>query len=206
QGGEVIADFNLASPNFNAKDALKQMRNAEESVIILIPDGQVTNSVNQALEVIKENKGEYFMLGNSSVDTPRTLALGQEYLKKLHLVIYWHHLNSSQPDFSQITSQLWGEFVSLRTALAYDAAHVLIEGMRQNPTRKGIQKVLSSESFRVDGVTGKIEFKPGTGDRKEQPIDTVKVAPCANQEYGVIFLPDKFSTPEAAGLNCSNRE
>ncbi|WP_413162267.1 ABC transporter substrate-binding protein [Capilliphycus salinus ALCB114379] len=205
-GGEVIADFNLASPNFNAKDALKQMRNAEESVIILIPDGQVTNSVNQALEVIKENKGEYLMFGNSSVDTPRTLAIGQKYLEKLYLVIYWHHLNSSQPDFSQITSQLWGEFVSLRTALAYDAAHVLIEGIRQNPTRKGIQKVLSGKSFRVDGVTGEIEFKPGTGDRKEQPIDIVKVAPCANQEYGVIFLPDEFSTPEAAGLDCSNRE
>ncbi|MGB3189040.1 MAG: ABC transporter substrate-binding protein [Limnoraphis sp.] len=207
QGGEVLTSFDLSSPNFNAKDAMERIRNAqEESVIILIPDGQVTNSVNQALEVIKENKGEYWMLGNSSVDTPRTLALGQEYLEKLYLVIYWHHLNSSQPDFSQITSQLWGEFVSLRTALAYDAAHVLIEGMRQNPTRKGIQKVLSSESFRVDGVTGKIEFKPGTGDRKEQPIDIVGVAYCANQEHGVIFLPDKFSTPEAAGLDCSNRE
>ncbi|ERT07334.1 receptor ligand binding region family protein [Lyngbya aestuarii BL J] len=207
KGGEVIASFNLSSPNFNAKEAMERIRNfEEESAIILIPDGQVTNSVNQALEVIKENQGEYLMFGNSSVDTPRTLALGQEYLEKLHLVIYWHHLNSSQPDFSQITSQLWGEFVSLRTALAYDAAHVLIEGMRQNPTRKGIQKILSSESFRVDGVTGKIEFKPGTGDRKEQPIDIVKVAACANQEYGVIFLPKNFSRPEEAGLNCSNRE
>ncbi|MEA5518184.1 ABC transporter substrate-binding protein [Limnoraphis robusta] len=206
QGGKVVAYFDLSSPNFNAKDALKQMRNAEESVIILIPDGQVTNSVDQALEVIKENKGEYFMLGNSSVDTPRTLALGQEYLKKLHLVIYWHHLNSSQPDFSQITSQLWGEFVSLRTALAYDAAHVLIEGIRQNPTRKGIQKVLSSESFKIDGVTGKIEFQPGTGDRKEQPLDIVKVVACANQEYGLTFLPTEFSTPKKAGLDCSNRE
>ncbi|MCG5061193.1 MAG: hypothetical protein KA714_25300 [Limnoraphis sp. WC205] len=156
--------------------------------------------------MIKENKGEYWMLGNSSVDTPRTLALGQEYLEKLFLVIFWHHLNSFQPDFSKITSQLWGEFVSLRTALAYDAAHVLIEGIRQNPTRKGIQKVLSSETFKIDGVSGKIEFKPGTGDRKEQPLDTVKVVACANQMFGVIFLPDKFSTPEEAGLDCSNRE
>ncbi|WP_049557379.1 ABC transporter substrate-binding protein [Limnoraphis robusta] len=206
KGGEVVASFNLASPNFNAKDALEKMRNSEESVIILIPDGQVTNSVNQALEVIKENKGEYWMLGNSSVDTPRTLALGQEYLEKLYLVIFWHHLNSFQPDFSQITSQLWGEFVSLRTALAYDAAHVLIEGIRQNPTRKGIQKLLSSESFKIDGVTGKIEFQPGTGDRKEQPLDIVKVAACANQEYGLTFLPTEFSTPKKAGLDCSNRE
>ncbi len=206
QGGEVLASFNLASPNFNAKDALQKMRNAEESVIILIPDGQVTNSVTQTLEVIKENQGEYFMLGNSSVDTPRTLALGQEYLEKLHLVIYWHHLNSSQPDFSQITSQLWGEFVSLRTALAYDAAHVLIEGIRQNPSRRGIQKVLSDERFRVEGVTGEIEFKPGKGDRKEQPVDIVKVAACANKMYGLTFLPKKFSTPEEAGLNCSNRQ
>ncbi|MEA5518185.1 ABC transporter substrate-binding protein [Limnoraphis robusta] len=207
RGGTIIESINLAAPNFNAKSAIEKVQNSGETAIVLIPDGQVTNSVINSVEVIKENQGQNWIVGNWSVYTPKTLKIAQpELLEKLILVVHWNHLNSPQPDFSQAALQLWGGPVSPRTALAYDAAHVLIEGIRQNPTRKGIQKVLSSESFRVDGVTGKIEFKPGTGDRKEQPIDIVKVVACANQIFGVTFLPDKFSTPEEAGLNCSNRE
>lgn len=84
------------------------------------------------------------------------------------------------------------------------ATQVLIKGIRQNPTRRGVQKVLASNNFSLDGVTGTIEFKTGTGDRKDRPIEVVRVVRCPNQMSGLIFLPIKFSTPEEAGLNCSN--
>ncbi len=207
RGGTIIESINLAAPNFNAKSQIEKIQNYGETAIVLIPDGQVTNSVINSVEIIKENQGQNWIVGNWSVYTPKTLKIAQpELLEKLLLVVHWNHLNSPQPDFSQAALQLWGGPVSPRTALAYDAAQVLIEAIRQNPTRRGIQKVLSGENFRVEGVTGKIEFQPGTGDRKEQPIDTVQVVACANQMFGVTFLPKKFSTPEEAGLNCSNRE
>ena len=165
----------------------------------------MTDSLAHALEVIKENGGQNWIVGDSSIYSPKTLKIAQpQLLEKLIVTVHWHHLNSPQPNFAQTTTQLWGGPVSTRTALSYDAAQVLLQGIREQPTRLGIQKILADETFHVDGVTGKIEFKGGTGDRKERPIELVRVVPCENQVFGLTFIPVKFSTPEAAGLNCSS--
>ncbi len=68
---------------------------------------------------------------------------------------------------------------------------------------QGIQNILAAQSFSLDGVTGKIKFKPGIGDRQKLPLELVKIVPCPNQMFGFTFIPMKFSTPEDAGLNCS---
>ncbi len=205
KGGYIIDSFDISQPNFNAKSAIQKIRNSGKSAIVLIPDGQVTDSLVHALKVIKENRGQNWIVGDASLYSPKTLKIPQpELLEKLILTIHWHHLNSPKPNFSQTTVQLWGGPVSARTALTYDAAQVLLQGIRQQPTRRGIQKTLADETFRVEGVTGTIEFKAGTGDRQERAIERVRVVPCPNQFYGLTFLPMKYSTPEEAGLNCSS--
>ena len=202
----IIYSFDISQPNFNAKSAIQKIINSGELAIVLIPDGQVTNALINALEIIKENRGQNWMVGNWSVYSPKTLRIGQsQLLEKLVLTVPWHPLSNPKSYFSQTSEQLWGGSVSSRTALSYDAAQVVIEGIRQKPNRQGIQKTLADEDFRLDeGATGKIEFQPGTGDRKALTIELVKVVPCpTNKKYGFTFIPMKFSTPEDAGLKCS---
>ncbi|MGD1698461.1 ABC transporter substrate-binding protein [Dapis sp. BLCC M229] len=205
KGGYVIDLFDISQPNFNAKNAIQKVRKYGKSAIVLIPDGQVTNALVNALKIIEENDGQNWIIGDSSIYSPKTLKFSQpELLEKLMITVNWHPLSNPKSYFSQTTEQLWGGSVSNRTALSYDAAQVLLEGIRQQPTRLGIQKILADKNFNFEGVTGQIEFKPGTGDRKEQSIELVKVVPCpTSQEYSFTFIPVKFSTPEDAGLNCS---
>ncbi|MEL7036980.1 MAG: ABC transporter substrate-binding protein [Cyanobacteria bacterium J06592_8] len=205
QGGYIVDSFDISQPNFDAKRAIDKIRQSGETAIVLMPDGQVTNSLKNSIEVIKEDQGQSQILSNWSTYSPKTLKIRQpELLEKLIVTVPWHYLNSPKPNFSQTTQQLWGGIVSARTALAYDATQVLMEGIRQNPSRRGVQKALADENFSINGVTGTIEFQPGTGDRKDRPIEVVRVVPCPNRIFGLTFLPIKFSTPEDAGLNCSN--
>ncbi|MGD1807661.1 ABC transporter substrate-binding protein [Dapis sp. BLCC M126] len=205
KGGYVIDSFDISRSNFNAKDAIQTIRKYGKSTIVLIPDGQVTDSFSHALEVIKENGGENWIVGDSSIYSPKTLEIAQpQLLEKLIVTANWHPLSNSKSYFSQTTEQLWGGTVNTRTALSYDAAQVILKGIREQPTRLGIQNKLADETFYVDGVTGKIEFQPGIGDRQKLPLELVKIVPCPNQIFGFTFIPMKFSTPEDAGLNCSS--
>lgn len=77
--------------------------------------------------------------------------------------------------FKDESKQLWGtQFVGWRTASAYDAAQVIIDGLQQqgeNPTREGLYNVLSSPSFKsTPSATGVVEFD-NLGDRKMKPED-----------------------------------
>ncbi|MEM1169983.1 MAG: ABC transporter substrate-binding protein [Cyanobacteria bacterium P01_H01_bin.35] len=205
RGGEIVDSFDISRPNFDVQSAIQRIRNSGELGIVLMPDGQVTDALFNALEIIKENGGQNWIVGNWSVYTPKTLNIAQPQLvEKLIVTVPWHPLSNPSSYFSQTSEQLWGGPVSSRTVLSYDAAQVLIEGIRQKPTRLGIQNILADQSFSLDGVTGKIKFKPGTGDRQKLPFELVKIVPCPNQMFGFAFIPVKFSTPEDAGLNCSS--
>ncbi|GGA17009.1 ABC transporter substrate-binding protein [Okeania sp. KiyG1] len=196
---DIIDSFDISQRNFDAQSAIQKIRNSGELAIVLIPDGQVSNALDNALEIIKENDGQNWMIGNWSVYSPKTLNIGQsQLLEKLILTVPWHPLRNLTSYFSQTSKRLWGGSVSPRTVLSYDAAQVLIEGIRQKPDRLGIQKRLADESFNFEGVTGKIEFQRGTGDRQKLPFELVKVVPCpTNNEYGFKFIPLEL-TPEAA--------
>ncbi|NET26050.1 ABC transporter substrate-binding protein [Okeania sp. SIO1I7] len=205
KGGYVIDSFDISRSNFNAKDAIQKVRKYGNSAIVLIPDGQVTNSFANALKIIEENGGQNWIVGDSSIYSPKTLKIAQpQLLEKLIVTINWHPLSNSKSDFSQTTEQLWGGPVSGRTALSYDAARVLIKGIRQQSTRRGIQKILTDKNFHVEGVTGKIEFKPGTGDRQKLPLELVRVVSCPTKTNSdrFVFIPYKYSKPEDAGLKC----
>jgi ABC-type branched-subunit amino acid transport system substrate-binding protein len=67
--------------------------------------------------------------------------------------------------------------------------------LQRQPSREGVQKVLSSKNFRITGVTGVIEFDKG--DRKENPSQPgyvlVKVVPkCAGGGYGFVPANQKL--------------
>lgn len=224
--GEIInLSLNMdyfAEDNFKVKDAINEARRQagdQEFAIVLISDGQVSDAFDNSLKIIEENGGQNWIVANWSVYSPRTLKIAQDQsqekryqlLEKLILIVPGHPLNNSvnNSDFSETAVKLWGGHVSARTALSYDAVQVILKGIQEQgtrPTSKGIQKTLADENFIVQGATGEIQFKSGTGDRQKVPLDSIRVYRCPSQPSGFMFIPDKFSTPEEAKVKCSNSE
>ncbi|EGJ34422.1 MULTISPECIES: ABC transporter substrate-binding protein [Moorena] len=202
QGGELvdIKHYDISKPNFNPKQAIEEIGKTQDTAIVLNPDGQVTNAVTNAIDMIKENNGRNVMVGSSGIARSKTLALKQpDLFENLVVSVSWHHLNSANPQVNQDAQTLWGKsFNSLTawSALAYDATRVLITAIekQKNPTRLGMQKTLKSPDFSADGVTGKIEFEPANGNRKNPSQILVHVVPCPNQESGLEFVPLEYSS------------
>ncbi|NEO90470.1 MAG: ABC transporter substrate-binding protein [Moorea sp. SIO3G5] len=202
QGGALvdIKHYDISKPNFNAKQAIEEIRQTQDTAIVLIPDGQVTNAVTNAIDIIKENKGRNVIVGSLGIASSKTLALGKpDLLEKVVVSVPWHHVNSANPEVNQDAQTLWGKsFNSLTSssALSYDATRVLITAIekQKNPTPIGMQKTLRSPDFSADGVTGKIEFEPSNGNRKNPSRTLVHVVPCPNQEHGLEFVPLEYSS------------
>ncbi|MGD1704801.1 ABC transporter substrate-binding protein [Dapis sp. BLCC M229] len=130
KGGYIVDSVNISQSNFNAKSAIQKVRNSEKLAIVLIPDGQVSDALVNALEVIKKNSGQNWIVGDSSIYSPKTLKIGQpQILEKLIVTVNWHHLNNPKDNFAKTAKEFWRGPVSDRTALSYDAAQVLIKGI-----------------------------------------------------------------------------
>lgn len=219
KGGKIvrIRDFDLSKKDFNAQRAIKELQGKGETAIALVPDAQVTTSLNNAVEIVKLNNdslrdsfaSRHWIVGAWTLMRSETLELTsqreEKSFKKLILSVGWHPLNSPNKAFPQQARSLWGGEVNTRTASAYDAARALIKAleMQPNPSREGMQKMLSSPDFSAEGATGIIQFNsPTNGDRKNPPSDLVHIVECPKEQFGLAFVPVKYPTAAAAGLKC----
>ncbi|MGK7950130.1 MAG: bifunctional serine/threonine-protein kinase/ABC transporter substrate-binding protein [Xenococcaceae cyanobacterium] len=191
QGGTIVASNDFSQPNFNAREAIKQVGNKEKTAIILLPDDQVTHSLSNSIELIRNNQGRHWIAGGWALYSPRILQLGQlKLFDKFVISVPWHRLSSLNEEFTQDSYQLWKGFVSPRTALSYDATRAVIEALEKDnkPTRKKIKEILAEPNFVTEGATGKIQFNE-YGDRFDPPVVLVEVISCPNQQYGLAFAP-----------------
>lgn len=219
KGGKIvrIRDFDLSKKDFNAQRAIKEIEGKGETAIALVPDAQVTTSLNNAVEIVKLNNDSLrdsfaarnWIVGAWTLMRSDTLELAshreEKSFKKIILSVGWHPLNSPNKAFPQQARSLWGGEVNTRTASAYDAARALIKAleMQPNPSREGMQKMLSSPDFSAYGATGIIQFNsPQNGDRKNAPSDLVHIVECPKEQFGLTFVPVKYATATAAGLKC----
>ncbi len=200
-----IRDFDLSTSNFNAETALKEIQQTGETAIVLAPDGQVTNSLNSAIAMIKANRDRNWIAGIWVLYKPRTLeaAIQLKSFEKLVVSVPWHPSSSRNKQFPQQAQKLWRGTVNTDTALAYDAAIALIKAMemQQQPSREGMQKTLSNRNFSVEGGTGTIQFGED-GDRQNPLNELVHIVKCPKQQFGLAFVPVKYPTATAAGLKC----
>jgi ABC-type branched-subunit amino acid transport system substrate-binding protein/serine/threonine protein kinase len=212
-----IRDFDLSKKDFNAQRAIKEIEGKGETAIALVPDAQVTTSLNNAFEIVKLNADSLpdsfaarnWIVGAWTLMRSETLELAsgqpEKSFKKLILSVGWHPLNTPNKAFPQQARSLWGGEVNTRTASAYDATRALIKAleMQPKPSREGIQRTLSSPNFSAYGATGTIQFNsPENGDRKNPPSDLVHIVECPKEQFGLAFVPVKYPTAAAAGLKC----
>lgn len=209
KGGQTVRlrnHNNLAKNDFNVRAAIEEVEKAGIKSIAVFPDGQVTSSIENALEMIKINADRNWIVGPWTLYEPRTLEIAKSLksVDKLAISLFWHPSVSFDKQFPVNAEKLWGGPVNTRSALTYDAAKTLIEAleMQAQPTREGMQKTLASPDFKAEGATGIIEFDSQTGNRKNPPKRVAHIVPCSTTIYGTIFVPVEFPTAAAAGLKC----
>jgi branched-chain amino acid transport system substrate-binding protein len=103
------------------------------------------------------------------------------------VAVPWDFLANLNSPFVRSSRALWGADVNWRSAMAYDATLALIEALKQDPTRQGIQAALSAGGFSVSGATGQVRFLP-SGDRN-QAMQLVRVQPGDRTGFGYEFVP-----------------
>ncbi|HCV30603.1 MAG TPA: receptor ligand binding family protein [Microcoleaceae bacterium UBA9251] len=183
-GGQIVSEFDLTNPNFNAADSVKDAIAQGAEVIMLASN---SSTIDQALQVVQVNAKRLPLLAGDGAYTAKILQIGGAGATNMVLAIPWHILADPQSNFPQTSKQLWYAEVSWRTALAYDAARALIAGLRLNPTRSGIQQALSASDFSATGASGAIRFLP-SGDRN-RAVQLVTIKPGNRTSYGYDFVP-----------------
>ncbi|NEO38991.1 MAG: ABC transporter substrate-binding protein [Moorea sp. SIOASIH] len=199
KGGRIIKvrEYNLSKRNFNPNKALEEVRKYGETALVLFPDAQITDALENSIELIKANNGRNLIVGGWNLYSPQTLSIGDsKLLEKVVLFVPWHPRSSPNQKFTQDTMKLWHGPVNPSTATTYDATRTLIKALEipNKPTRKGIQKTLASPDFSADGATGTIEFTSNDRHRKNPPGELVHIVPCPKSFFGLAFLPLEYSS------------
>jgi ABC-type branched-subunit amino acid transport system substrate-binding protein len=199
-------DLSKDKNNFNAEAAIKEVEKGGKTALLLIPDGQVTDSLENALEMIKANGDRNWVVAPWTLYDPRTLEVAKQLksIKKLAISAFWHPLKSFDKKFPQNPEKLWGGPVNTRAALTYDAARTLIKALeiQPEPSREGMQKTLADPNFEAAGATGRIKFDSKTGNREKPPEQLVHIVPCSKEQFGFTFVPIESPTAADAGLKC----
>ena len=202
-GIPIYKAFDLADNNFNTKLALKEANNNNVNVYILLPDGQVTDALSNAIEIIQADRGKSFIVGGNTIVTPEVTKLDIPLTTNIAASIFWHPLSRQNPQFIGQSEELWGAKVDKGTAITYDAAISLIEAIRiqKKPTRRGTIAQLSNPEFLLEaGATGNIKFNtPRNGDRKDFYPTLVRLAQCEDKNQ---FIPLSLDRLQAQELGC----
>ncbi len=184
EGGQVISEFDLSDPNFNAAQSLNQVMKGGAKVLMLASD---SGTLDKALQVVQVNGKRLSLLGGDDIYTLKTLQVGGAAAENIVVAIPWHILGNPQAEFARAATQLWGAQVNWRTAMAYDAAKALIAAIGRNPSRTGVQQALLAPDFSATGAAGAIRFLP-SGDRN-QAVQLVTIQAAPGSSFGYKFVP-----------------
>ncbi|WP_332866415.1 ABC transporter substrate-binding protein [Pannus brasiliensis] len=183
KGGQIVPIVcDVTAPNFDASDAVEKAISAGATGLFVSAH---VDRLDPVFKVIQADRGRLALFSSPTLYNIKTLQEGGEAAKGLTLVAPWHP--SVNPTFANQMKEQWRGPVSWRTATSFDTTKTIAAGLKQNPTRGGLQSVLRSPNFRADGATGTIRFDPGTGDRVGQPV-LLQVQP-SSSGYQFVSLP-----------------
>ncbi len=189
EGGQITNEFDFSQPDFSAAKSVEQAAKQGAKVLMLAPD---SNALDKALQVVQVNQKRFHLLAGDGVYTLKTLEIGREQAVGMVLAVAWHIDAFPKSNFPRQSRKLWGADVSWRTALTYDATIALIEALKINPTRAGVQKALLAPNFSPTGASGSIRFL-ASGDRYAF-VQLVKIIPRnpSRSGTGFDFIPVQF--------------
>jgi branched-chain amino acid transport system substrate-binding protein len=182
-GGSIVAEYDLSSPAFRAAETIDQATQQGAQVLVLAAN---TATIDPALQVIAANQQRLQILGGDSLYTPKVLQSGAAAAGMV-VAVPWVLLSNPDSPFAQESRQLWGGDVNWRTAMAYDAAMTLAEGLKSGNARQSVLQAIAKPGFNFQGATGAVKFLP-SGDRN-QPMQLVVVEAGTRSGYGYDFVP-----------------
>jgi branched-chain amino acid transport system substrate-binding protein len=192
-------DCDLSNPDLDFEQVIEQGIKKGANSLFVAPQ---VNRIQEAIDLAKIAPGRLKLFGISTLYTMDTL---KQDVEGLVLSVYWHPgaftENKENRTFYETAKHLWGKDINItwRTAMAYDAAEVIIEGLKkipssQSPSREGLQKVLSNPEFKIEKATGPIQFSP-SGERRDGKAFLMKVCPGKESGAGYDFVPFESSEP-----------
>ncbi len=161
--------------NANLENCVKKV-NQTVSVLVLVPETGVT--LNKALGILDSNNASNLTLFGGDSLYSKAVENKGEKVQNFMIPIPWFQKENqaNQSPFESDAQELWNAQVNWRTAMSYDATMVIVEGLRRmdnNPTREGLQQVLSAPDFFAEGAAGNVEFE--NGDRKITPQNDAEI-------------------------------
>lgn len=177
-------DCDVSGDNFSIGQAIAQATNKKaDSLLLATPTKQIDLFIKIAKEA-KEANSQLALFSSPTLYTEETLREGGASVKDMVLVTPWHPDAFPENPFPSDAKKLWKAQVNWRTAMAYDATKVIIEGLKQSNSnnRQALRDKL--HEIQVCGATDKISFD-STGTRNETPVFLIKVA--ENNESGTRY-------------------
>ncbi len=197
QGGQVVAEFDLALASLDFNASLSEARQKGAEVILMASN---TDSLDRALQIIRLNENRLPVLAGDDVYSPKTLEVTREKGNNMVLAVPWHIQAPTSQDFANRSRKLWGGDVNWRTATAYDATQALITALRQSTTpavkstRAGVQKTLRDRGFMASGASRPISFQ-SSGDR-DVPVQLVQITKGKRSGFGYDFQPIELTSSQ----------
>ena len=184
-GGEILPiDCDFSAPNFLPSEIISKAISSGADGLLLAPS---LNKIDDAIAIAKANQGKLTLFGTHTLNTYSTLKEGQVAIKGMVLAVAWNPLVQPNNDFVADAKKLWGGSVGWRTAMAYDAAKTIFQGMAEEDSRQGLQQALQKPTFTASGATSEVKFLP-SGDRNLQGT-LIEVQPGNRSGTGYDFVP-----------------
>jgi ABC-type branched-subunit amino acid transport system substrate-binding protein len=194
QGISIVEESNF-EPTGNAIEVINRVKQAGAQAIVLIPDAYTDQAParDRLLSLIEANNGDLPIVGNEIVkDQTLFTRFNERQLQKLVISLPWH--SSTYRNNTIVEPAFWGNKAQLdhRIAMTYDATQVVIQALDRVPNnlppieaRAEIQKIISSNTFNTQGITGEVSF---TGSDRYQSINSL-VQPICIQGKCAGFQP-----------------
>ena len=181
---EIVAEIDLAQPDFNPAMALKEAM-AKNAEVIILANGQSDN--DRAMLIMQLNQNRLPILAGDALYTDTVRQVGQVSGAGLTLAIPAQQIGLIQSPFQRQATKLWQQPITWRSALSYDATLALTGAIAQASAlasntstseisiqRDQIRTAIARSDFQVMGSVLPIRFTE-SGDPRHA-IQLVKLS------------------------------
>jgi eukaryotic-like serine/threonine-protein kinase len=179
-GIKLTAAIDINRPDFDPSEELARLKAKKvDALFLAINRGRFKD----AMTIVQANDHQLPLLAGETFYSQQTLNIGQKDILGMVLAVPAQQLDLPTSPFQTQAKQLWGQPVTWRSALSYDATQALFTGLKQAQTRATIRTLLAHPQFQAPGATQPVKFEE-TGDR----AGSVKLLQVVNDHKTKAFV------------------